>query len=308
MRQKKLITGIAIIILVFAGMYVVAKNMTFFQEEDDRKTVLTTFTVLADMTSEIAGDKINVVSLTKPGVEIHDYEPTPGDLVRASRADMIFENGMGLELWTSKLYASIPNVPFVTISNGVDIIPIAEGEYENKPNPHAWMSPKQALIYIENIRRALTELEPEHAGYFFDRAEDYSLRLMSLDQRLSESLAELPESQRYLVTCEGAFSYLTSDYGLQELYLWPINDETQGTPQQVARVIDEVKRNNIPAVFCESTIESHIQDEVVRATGARFGGTLYVDSLSAADGPAPTYIRLLEHTVTTIVRGLLGIE
>ncbi len=272
---------------------------------EDTLVVLSTFTVISDMVREVGGDRVTAISLTKPGVEIHGYEPTPGDLVRASKADVIFDNGLNLELWAKKLYASIPSVPHYTLSEGIAVLPISDGTYKDKPNPHAWMSPQQALVYVENIRRALSELAPEDAEYFAQRAEAYSEKITNLDARLRESLSRIPESRQYLVTCEGAFSYLTKDYGLKELYLWPINDESQGSPKQIARIVDAVKEYKIPVVFCESTIEPRIQKEVAQASGARLGGLLYVDSLSDPSGPAPTYLALLEHTVSTIVSGLL---
>lgn len=302
--MSKTSLGVSIAILAIAGVLFFMLRPGSGSEVDEKKTVLTTFTVIADMAREVAGEHVDVVSLTKPGVEIHGYEPTPGDLVRASEADLILDNGLNLEMWASKLYASIPDVPHVTLTEGVEVLPIAEGAYKDKPNPHAWMSPVAALIYVENIRRALTELEPEHAEYFSARADAYSEKIRALDTTLRSALAELPDNHRYLVTCEGAFTYLIKDYGLKEVYLWAINDESQGTPQQIARVVDTVKKEQIPTVFCESTIEPRIQQEVVQASGAKLGGVLYVDSLSDASGPAPTYLKLLEHTVSTIISGL----
>ena len=272
--------------------------------ENEKPVVLSTFTVIADMVSEIGGDRIDSRSITKPGAEIHGYEPTPSDLVQAQDASIIFENGMNLELWTEKLRASLPDVPVVRISEGVEIIDIAEDAYAGMPNPHAWMSPEQGLIYVENIRRELTNLSPEDAEYFAQRAENYSAQIRALDERLESAVAVVPEDRRALVTCEGAFSYLANDYGLDEVYLWATNSEGQGTPQQVARVITEVNERNIPTVFCESTVEPRLQNEVAAATNAELGGLLYVDSLSEADGPAPTYIALLEHTTNIIVAGL----
>lgn len=271
---------------------------------DDKITALSTFTIIADMVAEVGGDKINSISLTKPGAEIHGYQPTPDDLVQASKADVMFENGMNLEVWTEKLKASIPDVPVVRVSADVEVQYIAEDAYAGKPNPHAWMSPAQGLIYVENIRKGLTEAAPEHAQYFAARAAAYSDKIRAVDTKLAEALGQLPENNRILVTCEGAFSYLTNDYNLEEEYLWAINSESQGSPQQVAKIIEVVKAKNIPAVFCESTVEPRIQQEVVAATGARLGGILFVDSLSPADGPASTYLELLEHTADTIISGL----
>ena len=274
------------------------------KNQDEKIQALSTFTIINDMVKEVGGDKVEAFSLIKPGVQIHGYEPTPSDLVQASRADVIFTNGMNLELSMAKLRANIPDVPVVTVSEGISKLTITEGSYQGKPNPHAWMSPKQGLIYVENIRKALVDLSPNDEAYFNANAKAYSDKLRALDKTLSESLATLPADNRYLVTCEGAFTYLTNDYGLQELYLWAINDEAGGSPQQVAKVIDTVREKKIPAVFCESTVEPRIQQEVVLATGARLGGVLYVDSLTEADGLAPTYLSLLQVTVNSIVDGL----
>jgi len=312
MMQKKYLILVVLVALGFIGVLSgMTRNMSVSGIEalvfkNEKLTVLSTFTVISDMVREVGGDKIEAISLTKPGTEIHGYEPTPGDLVRASKADIIFDNGLNLEVWASKLYASIPDVKHVTLSQGVVPISIEEGLYKDKPNPHVWMSPKQALIYVENIRKALTELDPENAVYFKQRADAYSQKIKALDTKLREAVSTVPENHKFLVTCEGAFSYLTTDYGLKELYLWAINDESQGSPQQIARVVDEVKAKNIPVVFCESTIEPRIQQEVALASGAKLGGLLYVDSLSDKNGPASTYLLLLEHTVATIVDGLLS--
>ena len=273
-------------------------------ESAGKPVALSTFTIISDMVGEVGGTKIEAISLTKPGAEIHGYQPTPDDLVQASRASVIFENGMNLELWTEKLKASIPDVPVITVSEGVQVIDISKDAYAGKPNPHAWMSPEQGLVYIENIRRELTAIAPEHAEYFANNAAAYSDRIKAVDARLESALAVLPDNNRVLVTCEGAFSYLANDYGLEEVYLWAINSDSMGSPQQVARVVETVRERQIPAVFCESTVEPRILQEVIAATDTRLGGILYVDSLSSADGPASTYIDMLEHTADTIISGL----
>lgn len=307
--MKNIFIILALLLVLILAIIVINKSSTTDDikeptETSDKIQALSTFTIIADMVHEVGGDKVESISLTKPGVEIHGYEPTPGDLIRASKADVIFENGLNLELWSTKLRSSIPDVPSVVVSEGVNVVSIAEGAYEGKPNPHAWMSPKQGLIYVENIRKALINLAPENEAYFTANAKAYSDKLIALDQTLKESLATLPVDNRRLVTCEGAFTYLTNDYGLEENYIWAINDESGGSPQQIARIIDVVKEKKIPAVFCESTIEPRIQEEIVQATGAKMGGVLYVDSLSTEDGPAPTYLALLSVTVNNIIKGL----
>jgi manganese transport system substrate-binding protein len=266
--------------------------------------ILTTFTVLADMAQNVAGDRIPVESIPKPGTEIHSYEPTPSDLVRAQSAVLILENGFNLERWAERFYNSVPKVPRVTLSQGIAPIDITEDAYQGKPNPHAWMSPKNALIYVENIRKALNQIEPNQAAIHQANADRYSQEIRVIDERLKKAIEALPLEKRYLVSCEGAFSYLARDYGLKEAYLWAVNAERQATPKQIERVINTVKQNKIPAVFCESTVSNESQLQVAKATGAKFGGVFYVDSLSPPDGVAPTYLKLLEYNVNTLIQGL----
>ena len=270
----------------------------------DKFKVATTFTVIADMARNVAGDAAEVVSITKPGAEIHNYQPTPRDIIKAQDADLILWNGLNLELWFERFFANLSDVPSATISDGVEPIGIGEGPYTGKPNPHAWMSPSDALIYVDNIATALAGRDPANADTYRANAEAYKLAITDAVAPLRETLASIPEERRWLVTSEGAFSYLARDFGLKEAYLWPINADQQGTPQQVRKVIDLVRENDIPAVFSESTIPSDAARQVARETGARYGGVLYVDSLTESDGPAPTYLDLLRLTTSTIAEGL----
>lgn len=273
-----------------------------------RIRVVTTFTILADMTRNVAGDRADVESLIPVGAEIHGYEPTPQDIVRASRADLVFWNGLNLEAWFEKFFANLRDVPAVVLTQGVEPMPIGSGPYTGKANPHAWMSPANALIYVENIRAALAKHDPANAEAYAANAAAYSEKIRALDAPIREQLARIPAHQRTLVTSEGAFSYLCRDYGLGELYLWPINADAQGTPRQVRAVIDAVRAAKIPVVFSESTVSNRPARQVARETGARYGGVLHVDSLTDAKGPAPTYLALLESNARTIVNGFLGVK
>lgn len=265
--------------------------------------VVTTFTIIQDIAQNVAGDRAIVESITKPGAEIHDYQPTPLDIVRAQAADLVLWNGFNLERWFEKFFQNVKEVPSVVVTEGVEPMGIAEGPYSGKPNPHAWMSPRNALIYVENIRKAFAKYDPANAEVYARNAAAYAAQIKALDEPLRKRLSGIPEGQRYLVSSEGAFSYLTRDYQLREAYLWPINADEQGTPQQVRKVIDLVRKNKIPVVFSESTISDRAAKQVARETGARYGGVLYVDSLSAVGGPVPTYLDLLKVTVETIAKG-----
>lgn len=265
---------------------------------------VTTFTVIADMAQNVAGDAAVVESITKPGAEIHNYQPTPRDILKAQDAQLVLWNGLNLELWFEKFFRNLRDVPGAVVSEGVAPMSIAEGPYTGKPNPHAWMSLDSALIYVDNIRDAFVEHDPANAETYEANAEAYKAKIKDAIGPIREKLAAIPEERRWLVTSEGAFSYLARDFGLKEAYLWPINADQQGTPQQVRKVIDLVRANKIPVVFSESTVSADPAKQVARETGAAYGGVLYVDSLSEPDGPVPTYIDLLKVTSDTIAKGL----
>jgi manganese/iron transport system substrate-binding protein len=267
------------------------------------KRIVTSFTIIQDMAQNVAGDAAIVESITKPGAEIHEYEPTPLDIVKAQSADLVLWNGFGLERWFERFFANVKGVPGVVVTEGIQPMGIGEGPYSGKPNPHTWMSPANAIIYVENIRKAFVKLDPSNAAIYTRNAASYTAKLKVVDGPLREKLATIPEGRRWLVSSEGAFSYLIRDYGLKELYLWPVNADAEGTPQQVRKVVDTVREHQIPVVFSESTISDKAMKQVAKETGARFGGVLYVDSITGPTGPAPTYLRLLEYNADTIVKG-----
>lgn len=275
-------------------------------QEEGRFKVVTTFTVIADIARNVAGKAAEVESITKPGAEIHNYQPTPGDLLRAQGADLILWNGLNLELWFEKFFKNLSEVPSVVVSEGVEPLSITEGPYDGKPNPHAWMSPQNALIYVENIRTALVKHDPENAEVYNRNAARYSQEIEAVLAPIRDRLAAIPEERRWLATSEGAFSYLARDFGLKELYIWPINADQQGTPSQVRKVIDTMREHEIPVIFSESTVSPKPAEQVARETGAAYGGVLYVDSLSDADGPVPTYLDLMRVTTELIAKGLAG--
>ncbi len=266
------------------------------------KRILTTFTIIQDIAQNVAGTAAIVESITKPGAEIHDYEPTPLDLVKAQHADLVLWNGLGLERWFEKFLHQVKDVPGVVLTEGIEPMGIGEGPYKGKPNPHSWMSPANAIIYVENIRKALVKLDPANEAIYIANAAAYTEKLRAVDAPVREALEKIPAEQRWLVSCEGAFSYLIRNYGMKELYLWPVNADQEGTPQQVRKVVDTVRANKIPVVFSESTISDKAMLQVAKETGARYGGVLYVDSLTNDDGPAPTFLKLLQFNADTIVK------
>ena len=297
MKKQKII----IIIKIFLSIIVTIKTNMVYAEEKIR--LVTTFTIIADIAKNVAGDRAIVESITKPGVEIHNYKPTPKDVLRARKADIILWNGLNLEQWFSRFFSNVDNTPSVVISNGIKPISIFEGEYTGKPNPHAWMSTKNALVYVDNIYNALADIDPKNKEYYANNANKYSEEILKIQSKIKKKLKFIEPSKRFLVTSEGAFSYLAEDLNMQEIYLWPMNSDRQGSPQQIRKVIDTVLKNDIPVVFSESTVSDKPAKQVASETNAIYGGVLFVDSLSEKDGIVPSYLDLLDVTTDRIVNG-----
>ncbi|RCL50531.1 MAG: metal ABC transporter substrate-binding protein [Prochlorococcus sp. MED-G72] len=299
MKKKLLLFVFSFLIFLTAN----SCKRTAFEKETNKEVILASFTVLADIIENVAKDEFVVKSITKPGVEVHGYQPTPSDLIKASKAFVFIDNGFGFELWAEKFVSNL-QIKRVTISNRLEPIFISEDFYKGKPNPHAWISPKRGMIYVDVIVDYLSELKPSEAESFKNNGQIYKNKIAKIDEDFSLFINNLEKNNRYLVTCEGAFSYLTNDYGLKEAYLWPVNAESQITPKRMARTISLVKNKNIPSVFCESTVSNESQMVVASETGAKFGGDLFVDSLSQDNKSANTYLKMLQHNLTLIKKGL----
>ena len=318
MKKQNKIYFLGIKIEIFTSQLLLAFPISFFlliiifsqnsaaQTTKSPKKVLTTFTIIQDMAQNVAGNAAVVESITKPGAEIHDYEPTPLDIVKAQSADLVLWNGFGLERWFEKFFKNVKNIQSKILTEGIEPIGIGEGPYTGRANPHSWMSPTNAIIYTENIRKALVELDPENAEVYNLNASNYTQKLGAVDKLLKEKLALIPEEQRWLVTCEGAFSYLIRDYSMRELFLWPVNADEEGTPRQIQKVIDKVRLHKIPTCFSESTISDRAMRQVSAESGAKYSGVLYVDSLTDRTGVAPTYLELLSYNAETIIKAFLN--
>lgn len=287
-------------------LYLMAPSLIFGGSSPAKKkkfTVVTTFTIIADMARNVVGDRAIVHSITKPGAEIHGYEPTPKDIVKAQEADLILWNGLGLERWFKRFFSHLKNVPEAIVSQGVSPLSISEGAYMGKPNPHAWMSLENGKIYVRNILKAVKKQDPTNGEFYEKNAQAYIKKIGGLREDFRKKFQKIPRAKRVLVTSEGAFTYLARDFSMGELYLWPINAERQGTPKQIKKVIDQVREKSIPVIFSESTVSDRPAKQVASETDAKYGGVLYVDSLSESDGVVPTYLDLIRVTIETISQG-----
>lgn len=262
-----------------------------------------TFSILADLVAQVGGDRVAVTSLVGPDADAHGYSPAPGDARRVAEADLVVVNGLGFEGWIERLIrASGTKAPVVTASNGIKTIPASEDHDhdhghshgdDGHPDPHAWQSVANVKIYVANIRDALAKADPDHGADYAARAAVYIEKLGALEGEIRAGLAVIPEAQRRLITTHDSFGYYAAAYGLRFLALQGISTSSEAGPKDVARIIRQIRRDRVPAVFVESIADPRLMQQIVRESGAKVGARLFSDALSGPDGPAPTYLEMM---------------
>ncbi len=262
--------------------------------------VVASFSILADFVRAVGGDSVAVTTIVGPDGDAHVYEPTPQDSRRLASAKLVFVNGLGFEGWISRLIAaSKTKAKVVTASTGV-----APRAGEEGADPHAWQDVSNAEIYVANIRDALAEADPARAEQYKAAAAAYIAKLAALDAEIKGAFAAVPPERRRLVSTHDAFGYFAARYGLDFIAPQGVSTEAEPSARDIARIIDAVKANGVPAVFLENIIDPRFAMRIAAETGARVGGTLYSDALSDAKGPAATYIDLMRHNVRELTEAL----
>lgn len=291
--KRKLIGSAALLGLVFAGL-VHAKPIE----------AVASFTVLADMVHQVGGDQVHVSSLVGKNGDPHTYEPTPDAARALKNADVVFVNGLNLEGWMDRLIqASGYQGQPVVLTDGIKLrMRVKHGT--RGADPHAWNSVRNAQVYVQNIMDALIKIDPEHESLYRKNGEQYLVRLKALDEYTKEQVASVPEARRKVLTSHGAYGYFSDDYGVTFLSPLGLSTESEASAKDVATLIDQMKKENVHAYFIENSNDPRLVQQIAKATGAQPGGELYVESLSDADGPAPTYERMFRHNVDTMVKAM----
>lgn len=269
--------------------------------EQQKKVVLTSFPIIADITRNVAKDLVEVVSLVPPGVDPHSYQAIPSDVIKIKSADLVLCNGLHLEESFMTFFSNLrDNVKIVEISDGVKLINISEKSDGGEPNPHAWMSVDNAIIYIRNVRKALEKLDPKNTKEYTRNSQDYEDKIKRTILPFKAKFDSMKEEDRWLVTSEGCLVYLAEYLGFKSLYLWPVNSDSERNPGQIRKVINLMRKHKIKFIFSEGTNSDKPAKQVAYETNASYGGVLYVDTLTKADGAAPTYFDLLRLSFKTI--------
>ena len=272
----------------------------------DAPLVVATASIFADMARQVGGDAVRVETIVPIGGDPHTHEPTPRDARLVTQARLILRNGLTFEGWLNELIDnSGTTAPVATITEGVE--PIASTVYANATDPHAWMDVQRGLLYLRNIRDALTELVPEEREMFDFNYRVYRQQLEDLDAYIRLSIERIPENRRVLITSHDAFQYYGRRYGLELESILGISTDAEAQTSDVLRLTETIRRRGVPAIFVESTINPKMLQQIAQDEGVRIGGELFADSLGDEASPAPTYYDMLKHNTETIVAGLLGV-
>ena len=292
---------------IAAGVAALAAGPAAAQE---RLKVLATFSILGDFARNVGGDRVEVSSLVGPNSDAHVYTPAPADVRRAADARIVITNGLGFEGWMSRLIkASGSKAPVVVASKGIEVRKASgdhgHGQVGDAADPHAWQSVANARRYVVNIRDALAAADPAGAAAYRANAAAYLARLDDLDKEIRAAVAAIPADRRRTITNHDAFGYFQQAYGVEFIAPQGVSTEAETSARDVARIITQVKKQRIPAVFLENVTDPRLMERIARETGARIGGKLYSDALTEEHGDAPSYIDLMRHNLKTISTALM---
>jgi zinc/manganese transport system substrate-binding protein len=268
--------------------------------------VLATFSILADIVKNVGGERVDVATLVGPNGDAHVYEPAPADARKVADAKVVFVNGLGFEGWMSRLVkASGTKATVVVASAGVTPRKLQENG-QSEIDPHAWQSVDNVKVYVANVRDALIAADPAGKPDYQANATAYLGRLDALDREVRAALAAIAPGRRKLISTHDAFGYFAEAYGIDLIAPQGVSTDAEPSARDVARIVTQIKMQNIPAVFLENIADPRLMRQIAQESGARIGGTLYSDALTEPNGAAPTYIALVRHNIEQIAAALAG--
>jgi len=284
----------------------------------DKLRVVATFSVLGDLVTQIGANQIELSTLVGPNGDAHVFQPSPFDTEKVAKADIIVINGLEFEGWIERILESSGfNGKLVVASSGIKAISLKgnhqeqeehekheEHEEHGEYDPHAWHSVPNAQVYVENIRAALVQEDPDRTNFFNEQANNYLKKLEALEQDIRITLKNIPKGKRKVITSHDAFGYLAHEYDLQFYAPQGVSTESEASAAEVASIIKQIRKDNIKAVFMENVSDSRLIRQIARETGAEIGRQLYSDALSASDEPAATYINMMRHNINTLTDAL----
>ena len=311
---KRTILGVflAFAFMLFQACSSSTNSVETSQESADEKLkVVVTNSILADITKNIADDKIELHSIVPVGKDPHDYEPLPEDVQKSTDADVLFYNGLNLETggnaWFNKLVDNANKVEdedYFTASNGVEALYLEGGEDKGKEDPHAWLNLENGMIYAENIAKILEEKDPDNAESYKENLESYLDKLSALDQEAKDKFDSIPDERKLIVTSEGCFKYFSKAYGVPSAYIWEINTEEEGTPDQIKNLVDQLKESDVQSLFVESSVNANPMKSVSKDTDIPIYSTIFTDSIAEKGNDGDSYYAMMKWNLDKIAEGL----
>ena len=311
MIKKLILTVIPLALLLGGVLYFVNHHKSADQQSSNQLRVVTTNSILEDMVRQVAGDKVALHSIVARGVDPHEYEPKPTDISETTQADVIFHNGLNLETggsgWFSKLIKTAHKKDREQVFEASDAVtPLYLTTNQSEQDPHAWLDLGNGIRYVETITAVLKAKDPKHANYYQERSDTYLAKLKKLDAAAKEKFLDIPEKQRLLVTSEGAFKYFSKAYHVIPAYIWEINTEEQGTPDQMAEVLSKIKASEVKGLFVETSVSPKSMEQVSKETGLPIQSKIFTDSLAKKGQMGDTYYDMMKWNLDKIYQGLSG--
>jgi zinc/manganese transport system substrate-binding protein len=288
------------VLLALAAMLIAAPS-----HADDKLKAVASISIIGDLVKNVGGDRVEVATLVGPNGDAHVFSPTPTDARTLGTAKIVFVNGMGLEGWMTRLVAvSGAKLAPIEVTAGVKPRQAEEGGH-HAIDPHAWQSLANARIYVANIRDGLKQVDPAGAAVYDANAKAYLDKLDALEREVRETIDKIPPDGRRIITTHDAFGYFGQAYGVQFIAPVGVSSDAEPSARDIAKIITQVKRQKIPAVFMENISDPRMMQQIARETGAKIGGTLYSDALSDAKGPAATYLDMMRNNVRELAKALM---
>lgn len=308
-KWRNIALGLGALISIFVLGACSAGNAT--KEANEKLKVVVTNSILSDITENIAGDKVELHSIVPVGKDPHEYEPLPEDVQKTSKADLIFYNGINLETggnaWFTKLVKNADkkeNEDYFAVSDGIDIIYLEGKNEQGKEDPHAWLNLENGIIYAKNIEERLAEKDPENKKFYKENLDKYIEKLDSLDKEAKSKFATIPENKKMIVTSEGCFKYFSKAYGVPSAYIWEINTEEEGTPDQIKSLVEKLRATKVPALFVESSVDDRPMKTVAKDTNIPIYSTIFTDSVAEKGQDGDSYYAMMKWNLDKIAEGL----
>ena len=302
---------LVLLLVAIVGLVACSSQKSSSDSSSSKLNVVATNSIIADITKNIAGDKINLHSIVPVGQDPHEYEPLPEDVKKTSKADLIFYNGINLETggnaWFTKLVENAQkkeNKDYYAVSDGVEVIYLEGQNEKGKEDPHAWLNLENGIIYAQNIAKRLIEKDPDNKATYEKNLKAYVEKLTALDKEAKEKFNNIPEEKKMIVTSEGCFKYFSKAYNVPSAYIWEINTEEEGTPDQIKSLVEKLRKTKVPSLFVESSVDDRPMKTVSKDTNIPIYAKIFTDSIAEKGEDGDSYYSMMKYNLEKIAEGL----